>query len=300
VTLTAETSVGTVSRDQVVGEAAFVKRTIPLDASLDAWKGIAPVLIDSDLLGSDANVAQYLANPGLEQPTGAAGKKRIVARVYTAYDDDNVYLAAAVHEDSYVSHAGEPVVKGRHATKVTLPYRTGMLGGLGFPTLSGNAFQVAFGFRDRVPGVGRQMDDPYAWKGEIYDTDYNYVAHSTTDGDELVRIWGTNNDRRNGYQTEAVPGQGVVAGGKVKIVRDEAKKVTVYEMAIPRKELALFDPAKGRCRFGFMLYNSEGVGSGGALNWSDAAGVFDYWRGNGSFAPTWTQHTAMETFFSIQ
>jgi hypothetical protein len=300
VTLTAETSAGTLSRDQVIGEAAFVQRTIPIDGDMAAWKGITPVLIDSDLLASDANLAQYMANPGLEQPTGSAAKKRIVARVYTAYDAENVYLAAAVHEDSYVSHAGEPVVKGRHATKVTLPYRNGMLGGLMHPVFGGNVFQATFGFRDRVPGNGRQMDDPYAWKGEIYDTDYSYVAHATTGGDELVRIWGPDNGRRNGYQTELVPGQGTVPGGKIKIVRDEARKLTIYEMAIPRQELALFDPAKGRCRFGFMLYNSEGVGIGGALNWSDAAGVFDFWRENGSFAPTWSQHTAMQTYFSIR
>ena len=291
-----------VTRDQLLAGARFVKRTIPINGSLDAWKGIAPVLLDSDLFSSGVDLSQYMLNPGLEKPTGNAVHKRSVARIYTAYDQNNVYIAAAVNEDSYHCDAGQPVVKGGKHTMITLPYKNGMPGGLNHIVFAGNVFEFAFGFRDRVPGWGRQMDDPYAWKGSIFDTDYNYVAHASTDGDQLIRLWSPQTQRRNGYQTEAVPGQEPVPDGKVKIVRDEDKKLTIYEMAIPRSELELFDPAAGRCRFGFVLFNGEGVtsGNGRGLNWSDAAGVFDYWRNEGSFAPTWSQHTACQTFFGIK
>jgi hypothetical protein len=43
-----------------------------------------------------------------------------------------------------------------------------------------------------------------------------------------------------------MPGIEPVPGGKVKITPDENQKLTIYEIAIPRRELALFDPAAGR------------------------------------------------------
>jgi len=96
-------------------------------------------------------------------------------------------------------------------------------------------------------------------------------------------------------QTEAVPGIEPVPGGKVKITRDESLKLTIYEIAIPRRELALFNPAADRCRFRLILYNSEQVADG-SMNWSDAAGVFDYWRSAGSFPPTWNQRLLVRRF----
>jgi hypothetical protein len=211
-----------------------------------------------------------------------------------------VFLAAVVQEDSFHCDAGQPVVKGRRETKVVLPYKNGMPAGLNHVVNTGDVLQFSFGFRDRVPGYGRSMDDPYAWKGCFYDTDGSYVAHASTEGDQLIRIWGTDTSRRNGYQTEAVPGQGVVPGGKVKIVRNEATRQTIYEISIPRSELRGFDPVAGRCRFGFILYNGERLGNGNGLSWCDAAGVFDHWRSSGSFPPTWMQRTACQTFFGIE
>jgi hypothetical protein len=287
-----------VSRQQIASVARFAKRTIALNGSEDDWKGVMPVLLDSSLLNPATDVSQYLLNPDLEKSTGDAGAARVVARVYTAYDQDNVYLGAAVHEDTFQCRAGEPAQAGRK--KFTTAYKRGMPDGLDYVTSAGDVFQFSFGFRDRVPGVGRQMEDPYAWKGDFYDVDYSYVAHGSTEGDKLFRLWGADTARRNGYQTEAVPGQGPVRGGKIKITRDEAAKVTLYELAIPRSELKLFQPEAGRCRFGFVLYTSGKVGSGEGLNWSDAAGVFDHWRNQGSFPPTWTQHTACQTFFGIE
>jgi hypothetical protein len=145
-----------------------------------------------------------------------------------------------------------------------------------------------------VPGIGRQMDDPWAWKGCFYDTDYSFVAHVSTEGDQLIRIWGPDGSRGDGYQTEAVPGIEPVPGGQVKITRDESQKLTIYEIGIPRRELALFDPQAGRCRFGFILYNCERA-AGGSMNWSDAAGVFDHWRSSGSYPPTWLPRLPCQT-----
>jgi hypothetical protein len=289
-----------VSRRQIVSVARFVRRTIAVDGSLADWRGVTPVVLDSRQLKSEVDLSQYLLNPHLDRPAGEANDKRIVARVYTAYDDAHVFLAAAVQEDGLHCDAGQPVVKGRRETKITLPYKNGMPAGLNHVANTGDVLQFSFGFRDRVPGYGRPLDDPYAWKGCFYDTDASYVAHISTGGDRLIRLWGPRTSRQNGYQTEAVPGQGSVPGGQVKIVRDEASRQTIYEMSIPRSELPGFDPVAGRCRFGFILYNDERLGEGNGLNWSDAAGVFDHWRNSGSFPPTWMQRTACQTFFGIE
>jgi hypothetical protein len=64
--------------------------------------------------------------------------------------------------------------------------------------------------------------------------DYSFVAHPSSDGDKLLQLWGPHTARRNGYQAEAVPGIESLPGSEVKIVRDEAQKLTLYEIAIPR------------------------------------------------------------------
>jgi hypothetical protein len=266
-----EPEYSSVIRDQVIAVAKFAKQTIKMSGSPDDWTGITPVMMDSQQFENGRDPTSSLLNPKLEQSPGMANHPQIVARVYTAYDDSNVYLGAVVHEDQFRCSAGQPVSMGPKDSKITLPYKEGMPDGLHYITTCGNVLQFSFGFRDRVPGIGRQMSDPWAWKGCFYDTDYSFVAHVSTEGDQLIRIWGPDGSRQDGYQTEAVPGIGPVPGGKVMIKRDEDQKLTIYEIAIPRHELALFDPAAERCRFGFILYNSEQAASG-SMNWSDAAG----------------------------
>lgn len=286
-----------VSRKQIIQVARFVKKTLKPSGSLDACKDLTPVLLDSRVLRKDVDLTQYLLNPGMDKPTGAGDEKRIVTRVYTAYDDENVYLTVAVNEAEFKCNAGTPAIKGRGEKKTDLPYRNGMPDGLNHICNSGDMLQLGFGFRDRVPGFGRQMDDPYAWKGNFYDTDYVYHAHASTEGPMLMRQWGPAGHRRNAYQCEAVPGVEPVPGAQIKITRNEEKQLTLYEIAIPRSELKLFDPSKGVFRFSFLVANNEGLGE---MNWAEAAGVFDFWRNMGSFAPTWMQRLPAETFFGVE
>jgi hypothetical protein len=107
----------TVSRQQMVSMASFRKRTIAVDGDLRDWKGITPVVLDSRMLSSDVDLSQYLLNPHRERPADEAAKQRLVARVYTAYDDRNVYLAAAVTGASGQCVAGQPTTKGRGETR---------------------------------------------------------------------------------------------------------------------------------------------------------------------------------------
>lgn len=288
-------------KDQAIAAARFAKRTINVDGTLDGWQGITPVLLDSKQIATGLDLAQYFLNPHLEQPTGDEKNKRIVARIYTAYDDANVYIAAAVNEDTLSNTSGQELKKGRRVTKYTVPYKSGVPDGIQHIALTGCSLQFSFGFRDRLPGLGREMTDPWAWKGEFYDTDYSYAAHVSANGDQLVRLWGSDdNFRRDAYQTDKVPGVGPIDGAKIKITRNEDKKLTIYELSIPRSELKLFDPTAGKLRFGFVLNNDEGINRNNGLNWGEAAGVFDYWRNPGSYPPHWLPRVACQTTFGIE
>jgi len=296
VTLTLKTDAGDVTRQQEVAVARFLKRSITVDGKLNDWADALPVLMDSAQSEGKLDPTLALLNPGrVKTESGDGG--RVVLRVYTAYDDQNVYVAAAVREKQLLSRAGQPVTRRGRSETVELPYRMGEPSGLEHIRFCGDAFFFAFGLRDRVPGWGRQMDDPWAWKGHFYDTDYHYAVHTSSTGPQLVRQWGADTSRRIAYQTTAVPGVGPVPGAQVRIERDEAAQLTVYEMSIPRTELKLFDPEAGRLRFGFNLVSNE---VGWPLQWASAAGVFDYWIGSGSFSPSWVSLLPCQTFFGIE
>jgi hypothetical protein len=284
---------------QTISVAEFAKRTVHFTGKSSDWDDLLPVTIDSDWYRKTPDESALLLNPNAQKQPDATPSQRIVANVLTAYDDDWVYIGAAVHEDQFHCSAGEPVVKTVQGNSITLPFKQGQPDGLNFITQCGDVLQFSFGFRERVPRMGRQMGDPWAWKGSFYDSDYSFVAHTSTDGDKLTQIWGADTSRRNGYQTEAVPGIESVPDGLIKIARDEPQKLTLYEIAIPRRRLALFSPACGRCRFGFILCNDAKI-AGGALAWSDVAGVFDYWDTPGSYPPTWKNNLACQSFFGIQ
>ena len=296
VTVNVKTEAGEVRRQQILAHARFARRTITVDGNLDDWEGLPPVLLDSDRLKGGVDLTRYLLNPHLERPTGDEKGERVLARLWTAYDDENVYLAMAVKQDSFSNRAGQSAKRG----DVELPYRTGMPEGLDHIRYTGDSLMVAFGFRDRVPGWGRQMDDLWVWKGHFHDTDYQYVAHSSVDGPQLIRLWGADTPRRTAYQTTAEPWVIPVEGSEIVISRDEERNRTVYEFSIPRRELDLFDPAEGHLRFSFQLVTDQPVNGSNVLRWSEAAGVFDHWWNGGSFSPSWEENLPCQTFFGIE
>jgi hypothetical protein len=293
ITVATITPAGTASRQQIVASAQFIKRSIIADGNLADWGAAVPVTLDSAALRAGVDLAAYLASPERTEPSTEG---RVVARLYSAWDDQQVALAVVVDEATLANSAGEPAKRG----DATLPYKNGLPDGLGHVRYAGDSLMFAFGMRDRVPGQGRQLDDPWAWKGFFYDTDYCYVAHTSTDHtSHLLRMWGPDTPRRNGYQTVAEPTIGAIAGAHMAITRDDQAKRTVYELTIPRSELALFDPAAKRLRFGFQLITDQAVEGRGALRWSEMAGVFDHWNNLGSFAPTWEEQPPCQTFFAI-
>ena len=236
-----------------------------------------------------------MLNPNLKRPEADAAKPRVSVKAWAAYDDQNVYLAYAVSEPRLKSDAGKPWGNPPHPK-----YRTSMLDGIGFPIYSGDCIEAVFGFRDRADDEPRKPDDPWYWKGNFRDTDYQYLLYTSTDGPQFIRIHKPGTPYRVSYQTVAHPGQGPVEGGKLVIRRDEAAKVTYYEASMPRGEMPLFKPdSADRIRYAFLASNDEGVGHGGQLQWAQASGVFDYWLNTGSFQPTWNEIWPCQTFWGV-
>jgi hypothetical protein len=223
--------------------------------------------------------------------------------VYVAYDDANVYVAAAVNEPSYACAAGQSASDGGG-------FPRGMPGGIFTIQRQGDCFCFAFGFRPRVPEVGRQLDEPWAWKGHYFDTDYLYVAHSSTNGDQLVQNWdAATKYRRWGYQTDNLPEHHSVTGGQVKIVRSGT--TTTYETAIPRTQMPLFNPANmDACRFAFIIVNAEAASTTlydtkedmkQQMQYTRNYGVFDHWNKLlSSFGPSWVPLQPCQTRFAIE
>ena len=85
-----------VSRQQIVAAARFVKRTITVDGRLDDWRGVTPVAARQPA-AEERDRPLAIPAQSASGPAGPARQPaRIIARVYTAYDDAKVYVAAAV------------------------------------------------------------------------------------------------------------------------------------------------------------------------------------------------------------
>ena len=289
-----KTTAGTVETPQILQVGRFIKGTPAIDGSKKGWEQVPAVVIDSDRLQPGTDITRYVLNPNLRRAEASA-PRRAQVRLQSAWDEKCVYIRAEVEGDSFANSAGKPVMKGTLAT----PYLTADPAGLEHIRHTGDALFLAFGFRDRVPSKGRQMADPWVWKGHFHDTDVVLAAHTAVGGARLVQLWGSDGDRRNGYQTEKLPFQGDVPGGHSVVIRDEQTQITTYVVAIPRTTLPGFDPLAGACRFTFRVTESKPVRDGMTLDWGEAAGVFSHWQSMGTYSPTWDTGYPCQTIFTI-
>jgi len=287
VTVIAETPAGNAERTQVLQVALAAHQTLTFTGKPADLQGLTPVTLDSDWLAAGSNWSYLVLNPNLPRPAAVAQKPRVITKAYTAWDKEHIYLAFAVKEPALKQGAGKPFSDPQ--------YTAGDLGGVGFPIYSGDAIEFVFGINERAADDYRKPDDPWYWKGCFRDTDYQYIAYPSEKGPQLVCVAKPGIPYRIGFQTEVPPGQGPVPGSKLTITRDG--DLSLYEISLPRTELPQLKPEeKAEIRFGFMVANDEGLGH---LEWSRAAGVFDYWLNNGSYQPTWDSIWAAQTRWGL-
>ncbi|MGK7392935.1 MAG: hypothetical protein ACNS62_00115, partial [Candidatus Cyclobacteriaceae bacterium M3_2C_046] len=178
---------------QTLQQAVFANKAIQIDGDSKDWSEVVPVTLH---VVSEADEAKYLLNPHLSP--AEIKQETATAKLFTAYDDHYVYLC--------LKGWGHETTIGTEARTGLSLWKKGLPDGLDYPADCGDVLQISFGFRERVPHIGRQLNDPFAWKGHYYDTDYQYAIYKDADGeDHVMRQWGPDTDRRIAYQIDLVP-----------------------------------------------------------------------------------------------
>lgn len=265
---------GNYSFVQTIQHAAFTWKSILIDGDPQDWESVVPVQLAAI---SEADESKYLLNPNLKKPEHLENEKANAA-FYAAYDSDYLYFC--------LTGWGAETSAGQLSKPGLDLWKKGEPDGIDHIALCGDVLQLVFGFRDRVPHVGRQVGDPRQWKGHFYDTDYQYAVYKDASGeDHVMRQWGPDTDRRTAYQIDLVPYVSEPEGIQVKITD------ACYEVAIPRSEIKMFDENLAELRFDFML--------NGKFQWAVSAGVFDFWKSNGSYSPSWTVTRPCQDYWGI-
>ena len=187
---------------------------------------------------------------------GAGGD--VWAEVRTAWDKEFFYVSAAVRRKRATFKADT------HASQ-------------------GDAIQLAWGLSNRADDdFGHKAADWALPAGAFRDTDHLMALTFGQKGAALVRLRAPRIALRTHWPGNQDSWYGPVEGAKADIARDEAIGYTLFEAAIPMKELAPLKGERGRVfRFGFRIGN----GDGRPLEWSRTAGVPDYLANPCSFLP---------------
>ncbi|MCX5653399.1 MAG: hypothetical protein NTY65_01940 [Planctomycetota bacterium] len=188
--------------------------------------------------------------------TSVAGD--VKAEVRAAWDAKFFYFSAVVHRD----RAG---------------FRTGRFAS------DGDAVQLAWGLADRADDDFGQRGRDRAYPiGAFRDTDHLMAVTFGKEGAQVLRLRGLRQALRDHVPGNQDSWYGPVDGAQADISRDEEKKVTIFEAAVPLSALAPLRGERGRTlRFGFRI----GDGQRPPLEWARAAAVPDFLAGPGSFLP---------------
>jgi len=181
------------------------------------------------------------------------------AEVRTAWDKAFFYVSAAVRRKRATFKAGT------HAYQ-------------------GDAIQLAWGLSKRADdGFGQGTTGSGLPAGAFRDTDHLMALTFGAEGATVVRLRGPRVVLRTHWPGNQDAWYGPVEGAVADIARDRGIGYTVFEAAIPMKDLAPLKGERGRIfRFGFRVGNGEAR----PLEWSRAAGVPDYLANPCSFLPT--------------
>jgi hypothetical protein len=195
---------------------------------------------------------------GIEPVVVTSPAGDVKAEVRVAWDAKFFYFSAVVHRD-----------RGG--------FRTGRFAS------DGDAVQLAWGLADRADDdFGRRGRDRAYPVGAFRDTDHLMAVTFGPDGAQVVRLRGVRQALRDHVPGNQDSWYGPVDGAQADISRDEEKKVTVFEAAVPLSALAPLRGERGRTlRFGFRIGDDRRP----PLEWSRASAVPDFLAGPGSYLP---------------
>jgi len=203
----------------------------------------------------------------LEAPGG-----EVWAEVRTAWDPECFYVSASVRRE-------RPT------------FRSGAF------AFEGDAVQLAWGARERAdddfghPARGWALPE-----GAFRDTHHLMALTFGADGARVVRLRGPHITLRAHVPGNLDPWCGPVEGAEVVIARDDAIGHTVFEAAVPWKELAPLDGGEGRIfRFGIRVGNGDGP----PMDWAREAGVPAFLSNPCSFLPLSSPTLPCQTWWGM-
>jgi hypothetical protein len=265
----------------VESKIAAPKKTISIDGDLSDWQDVIPVTMVSN--GSkdylEAIMDPSRAKDILDHPDSF---ENVIYKARTAWDDNYFYFEAEVPDQ--VQFSNKPFDQDPYA----FPFNADSVQ-LGFDTMKVNPDDLLYG-------------DPYYEKAAVDVMDYLFVGTLAKGGiPELHRQMAPGTNKQTYYPTNADlnPRLGPMdvgpdggKEGKMKVVRDDANKLTVYEIAVSwaavpdlKQKLAKLDPHQvHEGHFSFAI-NDAGTDGKGMSTWNKETGQVQ--SGAYSFAPFW-------------
>jgi len=311
---------GLALHDEVLRCNVIARRRITVDGKLDEWKGVLPQTVFGDGSAS-SNVQAAAWWPDRAFP---AGTKKGLASVFLAYDDEALYVAAKVADDSH--DAGTFRMATRDDDRFFYPEavwfrdkRTGKLEELRWPEgvrrYSYRCYPVlpsgnAPNFDNLQIGFNALPDDekpwypsaPGTWKGfaDYWTTDYefalNRVAEEFGGGTEIWRLRYPGMPDKHFYPRQPKSAIEGPARGKL-VIRNEAG-MRVYECALPWAEIPGVKrrlDARQTVKFSFRVNDEAGVGCMELARWRSVSR-----RSYPAFKVDWIEHWANELEFGFE
>ncbi|WP_158560688.1 sugar-binding protein [Paenibacillus contaminans] len=182
--------------------------TVQVDGTADPVTIASPPLIE--------------LSKGTKKLQNYTGSSDLDGSVWLNWDQDQLYLTAAIKDDIHFAPAGGEEIWKNDSIQ--------------FAAIAG------------IPG------ENLGW--------YEYGISQTPQGPQIYR-----------WMTPDSTNKGLVANGSLQIARDEERKVTVYELALPWSELAPIKPGKdGVIGFSLLVNDNDGNGRKGWIEWGSGIG----------------------------
>lgn len=208
----------------------FVKKTLLPDGNLSDWSGIYPLLIQ------DNNTVELPHNKTNKRPEF---QNRM--QLYTAYDSANIYLAAAVNEQSFEATSTHTILQffNQDNNKDITNQKQCIQ----------DAFFFSFCFDITEPistTLTSHLVDSAIYEQEVR-SKFNFVAYGTQKNAKLKSVtqYGGMVELQNAHHS------------KIAIRRNRRKMLTVYEIAIPRQHIPFFASNKQAFYFCYNLFDNS-------------------------------------------